>query len=336
MKQIISIILPIYNGSKFINNLFDSMKNQTIGFDNLELIFINNKSTDNSLEIIKGFSEKYPNIKIINLEKHYPTPGHSRNMGILKASSEYIMFCDGDDSYSSDFCKTMYETITKENVDLVSSRYTVNIENKESFLNNSFLEGNDSLIKLENIKEFPEVIQTQANLTIWNKIYKKDYLIKNNIKFVEEHWAEDYLFSLESYIKANGIVLLNDYSGYLYTIIDDSQSHKEPSREEYYNNGIVPLNKAKNLLKENNFEFMPFLSEFLVSWIKIFLESNLPENELSEIYSDFQPWFKRYSIRTRLVNIPLYLNYVINVAIKIFAYSKHMMLFVNRILKLKK
>jgi glycosyltransferase involved in cell wall biosynthesis len=196
MKQIISIILPIYNGSKFINNLFDSMKNQTIGFDNLELIFINNKSTDNSLEIIKGFSEKYPNIKIINLEKHYPTPGHSRNMGILKASSEYIMFCDGDDSYSSDFCKTMYETITKENVDLVSSRYTVNIENKESFLNNSFLEGNDSLIKLDNIKEFPEVIQTQANLTIWNKIYKKDYLIKiisnllKNIglKIICSHW----------------------------------------------------------------------------------------------------------------------------------------------------
>ena len=52
MKPIISIILPIYNGENYINKLVDSMKNQTIGFDNLELIFINNKSTDNSLEII--------------------------------------------------------------------------------------------------------------------------------------------------------------------------------------------------------------------------------------------------------------------------------------------
>lgn len=335
MKQLISIILPIYNGSKYINNLFDSMKNQTIGFENLELIFINNKSTDNSLDILTSLTEKYENIKIINLEKHYPTPGHSRNMGILEASSDYVMFCDGDDLYTPDFCKTMYDTITRENVDLVSSRYTVNVENKDSYLNNSFLSNYDSEIKLDNIKEFPEVIQTQANLTIWNKIYKKEYLIKNDIKFVEEHWAEDFLFSLKAYIKANGIILLTDYSGYLYTVIDDSQSHKQPQYEDFYNNGLVPLNKANELLIKNNFEAMPFLSEFIISWIKIFLESDLSDKELSKIYSDFNIWFKKYSIKTRLVNFSIYFNIFINIAVKVFSISKRVMLFTNKLLKLK-
>lgn len=333
MNSLISVILPIYNGEKYINNLFNSMKNQTISFDNLELIFINNKSTDNSLEILNSLSEKYENIKIINLEKHYPTPGHSRNMGIIEASSEFIMFCDGDDVYTPDFCKTMYDTITKESVDLVSTRYTVNVENKENYLNNSFLNSYEPVIKINSINEFSKIIQTQANLTIWNKIYRKDYLIKNNIKFVEEHWAEDFLFSLESYIKAKGIVLLTDYSGYLYTVIDDSQSHKQPPREDYYNNGIIPLKKGEKLLTDNNMEVMPYVSEFIVSWIKIFLESNLADNELSEIYQDFKPWLKRYSITTRLVNLPVYINIPINIAVKLFSHSKHSMLLTNKILK---
>lgn len=333
MNPLISVILPIYNGEKYINQLFNSMYNQTINFSNLELIFINNVSTDNSYDILKNLSDKYDNVKLINLEKHYPTPGHSRNMGIKEASAEYVMFCDGDDSYTSDFCKVMYDKITKEDVDLISSRYTVHSLNREAYLNNSFLNNYPPVIKLNSISEFPEIIQTQANLTIWNKIYKKQYLIENNITFVEDHWAEDYLFSLESYIKAKGIIILTKYSGYNYTIIDDSQSHSKPKKEDYYNDGLKPLTKAEKLLSENGYEVSPYVSEFIISWIKIFLESDLDKKDLGEIYDSFQPWFKRYSIRTRLVNLSIPFNILINVAVKTFSISKQLMLLANKILK---
>ena len=333
MNPLISIILPIYNGEKYINQLFNSMYNQTINFSNLELIFINNVSTDNSHNILKRLSDKYDNVKLINLEKHYPTPGHSRNIGINEASAEYVMFCDGDDSYTPDFCKVMYDTITKNDVDLISSRYTVHYLNKENYLNKSFLNNYPPVIKLNSISEFPEIIQTQANLTIWNKIYKKQYLIENNIIFVEDHWAEDYLFSLESYIKANGIIILTKYSGYIYTILDNSQSHSKPKKINYYNDCLVPLSKAEKLLSGNNYEVLPYVSEFLISWIKIFLESDLDKKDLSEIYDSFQPWFKRYSIRTRLVNLSILFNIVINVVVKVFSISKQLMLLANKILK---
>lgn len=332
MNPLISIILPIYNGEKYINQLFNSMYNQTINFSNLELIFINNVSTDNSYDILKNLSDEYSNVKLINLEKHYPTPGHSRNTGIKEASADYVMFCDGDDSYTPDFCKVMYDTITKENVDLISSRYTVHSLNREDYLNNSFLNNYPPVIKLDTITEFPEIIQTQANLTIWNKIYKKQYLLDNNITFVEDHWAEDYLFALESYIKANGIIILTKYSGYIYTIIEDSQSHSKPKKEKYYNDGLVPLSKAEKLLSENGFEVLPYVSEFIISWIKIFLESDLDKEDLSEIYDSFEPWFKRYSIKTRLVNLSIPFNIVINMAVKLFSISKRLMLFANKLI----
>ena len=336
MKPLISVIVPIFNVEDYLDKLFNSMYNQTINFDNLELIFINNLSTDNSLTILKDLSEKYDNIKLINLEKHYPTPGHSRNMGIKEASATYVMFCDGDDLYTRDFCKVMYDTITKENVELVSTRYTVNDNDEECYLNNNFLNSYPPVIKLNSIREFPEIIQTQANLTIWNKIYKKQYLVDKKITFVEDHWAEDYLFSLESYIKAEGIIILTDYSGYIYTIRGNSQSHSQPSKDDYYNDCLIPLSKAEKLLSENNYEVLPFVSEFIISWIKIFLESDLDKKELNEIYNKIKPWLRRYSIKTRLVNLSMPFNILINVVTKLFSYSRHFILFSNKILKLKK
>ena len=334
MSPLISIIIPIYNGEKFIHNLIDSMLNQTLNFENLEIILINNKSTDNSEEILMELSQKYSNIKTITLERHYPTPGKSRNVGIKESSANYIMFCDQDDSYLNDFCEKMYNKISSVGVDLVTSRYTVNIPGKENYLNNSFLKSYSSEIKLNFINEFPEVIQTQANLTIWNKIYKKQFILENNINFVEEHWAEDFLFSLEVYLKANGILLLNDYSGYLYTVDDNSQSHIQPPKKDFYNNGIVTLYEARNLLLKNNLEVMPFVSEFLVTWVRLFLNSNLDNNDLYDIYGEFKPWLDKYSFNTKLVNLSISLNVFINVSIKLFSLSKYIMIFSNNFLKL--
>jgi len=316
----VSVIFPIYNGEKYISNLINSMKKQTINFENLEIIFIDNKSTDNSLNLLKSLDNKYSNVKLVVLDKHYPTPGKSRNMGIITSTADYIMMCDEDDLFTEDYVERMFNAISSNKLDLVSSRYTV-VTDKKS-LNNSFLDNENSDILINSIREYPEIIQTLANLTVWNKIYNKKFIIDNDIKFIEDHWNEDYLFSLECYIKAQGIMLFTHYSGYLYKIHPNSQTQKNISKEELDDDLFDTLSQTKEFLLKNNFEVYPYISELLVTYIKFFLRSNYNKNDFNYIYNKFKPWLKGYSIKTRLINLSLLFNIIINITIKIFSINK--------------
>ena len=91
MKKV-SIIVPVYNGQDFINRCLNSLINQT--YSNVEIIVINDGSTDNSLDLLKKYNDK-----IILINKENSSVSDSRNLGLEKASGDYIMFCDIDDWY---------------------------------------------------------------------------------------------------------------------------------------------------------------------------------------------------------------------------------------------
>ncbi len=321
MAYLISVIVTNFNGEYDIPNLINSMQRQTIGFENIEFVIADDKSTDNSREVLKEFSEKFNNIRPVFLEKNSKTPGKPRNMGLKEASADYIMFCDQDDFYKNDFCEVMYKEISTKNVDLVSSRFTV-CENGKEILNNNFLSKYDNNIEIKNISEFPEIVYTQANLPVWNKIYKKEFLFENKIEFVENHWGEDYLFSMECFLKAQGIIILTQYSGYNYFVYDDSQSHKSISKDDFLNNCLKPLDIAKNLLIEYNFDYINVVAEFMVVWFEKIIKSDLSSDDLDEIYDQFKNWLREYRLTTKLVNLPLYLNIVINIFVKLVSINK--------------
>ena len=321
MSYLISIIITNFNGENDIPNLISDMKEQTIGFENIELVIADDKSQDRSREILEEYSHKYENVKPVFLEENSKSPGRPRNFGIREASADYIMFCDQDDFYKSDFCEVMYNEISVKDVDFVSSRFTI-CENGNEYLNNNFLDKFDSNIEIRSISEFPQIIYTQANMTIWNKIYKKDFILKNDITFVEGHWAEDYLFSLECFLKASGIIILTKYSGYKYFLYDESQSHKEVSKEDFFNNGLNPLNIAKKLCLDGNMDYISIVSEFIVTWVEKIMNSNMSDNDLDEVYDELRIWLKEYRVTERLVNIPLHLNILVNIFIKFISLNK--------------
>lgn len=333
MSYLLSVIATNFNGEKDIPSLIDSMFNQTIGFENIELIISDDKSTDRSKEILEEYSKKYDNVKPIFLEKNSKRPGKPRNLGLKTASAEYVMFCDQDDLYKKDFCEVMYKEISFKNVDLVSSRYTV-CENGKEYLNNNFLSKYEHNIEINNIKEFPEIIFTSANLTIWNKIYKKEFLLKNKISFVETHWGEDFLFSVECFLKANGIIVLTQYSGYDYFIYDDSESHKTVTKDDFFNNGLNPLRLAKGICMDNSFDYLPVVSEFIVMWLEKLLKSDITSHDLNEVYDEFKIWLREYRLTTKLVNLPIHLNIVLNILIKVVSLNKIFFIMVQKILKL--
>jgi len=100
-----SVIIPNFNRENVIKNAIDSVINQTFGFENIELIIVDDCSTDGSCDVINEYASKYDNINPIFLDKNNGGPSIPRNIGIENASNEWVMFLDSDDEYDLDFCK---------------------------------------------------------------------------------------------------------------------------------------------------------------------------------------------------------------------------------------
>ena len=108
---LISVIIPIYNVGSNIENIINSLLNQTIGFNNLEIIFVDDNSSDNSKNIIKHFVKKYSNVQGIYCTENSGNAGKPRNLGLEQISSDYVMFLDSDDEFFDYSCELLYNKI---------------------------------------------------------------------------------------------------------------------------------------------------------------------------------------------------------------------------------
>ncbi len=189
----VSVIIPVYNAERYLRECLDSLINQTLS--DIEIICVNDGSTDNSLSILNDYSQKDDRIKILNQENQGPAV--ARNNALKISSSEFIMFCDSDDFYSPDMCEVMYKTITQQDLDIVQvasnviSGYDEHIRNVENF--KKYLSFN----KRENI----DLNKTQNKLyftnEIWNKIFRNDLIEKYNITFPLQKCGEDRCFIMQ-------------------------------------------------------------------------------------------------------------------------------------------
>lgn len=200
----VSVIVPVYNDEKNIEKSLNSLINQTL--KEIEIILINDYSSDNTLEILQKFKNKYKNkIKLINLDNKRGAGG-ARNAGIDIANGKYIGFMDSDD----DVLPNMYETL-----------YSIAEENDYSIADCSFYnEGTDESIKTTinkvlgtlNTRKRKELILHSGFL--WSKIIKRDILKENHIRFRENKLYEDIdflrvVFLYAKSITATDLVLYN-------------------------------------------------------------------------------------------------------------------------------
>lgn len=198
----ISIIVPIYNAEKYLKECLDSLINQTK--KELEFILVNDGSTDSTEEIIKSYKDK----RIKYFKNKNQGIGKTRNFGIEKSTGKYIMFLDSDDYLELDACEKLYTKASSQKLDLVICDYYKLYEDgrRENVELPSF--------KNTTLKESPNLL-LDINLAPWNKIYKRDLIVKNNIKFVEDLKYEDAPFVSECFDKAKKIgkvdAMLNAY-----------------------------------------------------------------------------------------------------------------------------
>ena len=181
----ISIIVPVYNIEKYLPKCLDSLLNQT--FKDIEIICVNDGSTDNSSQVLADYEQKDSRIKIITQEN--AGVSSARNRGIEVAQSEYIMFLDGDDYYTKDACEVAYNNITTNESDIavfgMIEKYWLLFKNGR--VNKS--------IKKALMTEEPDLWKFQT--FCWNKIYKTDFIKRNKIVFpFGIKTSEDGIFSL--------------------------------------------------------------------------------------------------------------------------------------------
>ena len=204
----ISIVVPIYNASKYLNKCLDSLVNQTK--KELEFILVNDGSTDDSDSIIKNYSDN--RIKYFKRSNH--GIGKTRNFGISKATGKYIMFLDSDDYLDLEACELLYKKIEKDNSDLVVFDFYRVSDSLEPVIIRNF--------KGTNLRENPNLL-LEINLGIANKIFRLNIIKENNIKFIEDLKYEDAPFVVEYFKYARKISKL-DAKLHYYVIHDNSET----------------------------------------------------------------------------------------------------------------
>ena len=118
MKKI-SVIIPCYNAQAYIPRCLHSIFSQTIGMETLEIILVNDASTDHTLDILLQFENKFPDsVIVVNLEQNI-RQGGARNVGLSYASGEYVAFLDADDWIHPDFYSTLYSLALKYDTDII-------------------------------------------------------------------------------------------------------------------------------------------------------------------------------------------------------------------------
>ncbi|WP_296887527.1 glycosyltransferase family 2 protein [uncultured Methanobrevibacter sp.] len=199
----LSVIIPVYNGEKYLRKCLDSVVNQSIGIDNIEVIIVNDNSTDNSLNIINEYCDKYPSFKLISNNSQLGA-GESRNKAIGEVSSDYLTFIDCDDFISLNAYEDSLLKIEESGADLL-------IFNWETYTGTDYVEPinihqqNTLENKLINsIDENPKLIFSTPS---WNKIYHKSLF--KYLKFSNALY-DDNLAVVSSLINASKIFLSKD------------------------------------------------------------------------------------------------------------------------------
>ena len=195
----VTVIIPIYNVEKYLREAIDSAINQT--YKNLEIILVDDGSTDKSGEICDEYIKVDNRIKVIH--KKNGGLSDARNAGLDSCTGKYIMFLDSDDFLEPDAVENMYNEIVEKDADYVIGNYINATEEGEKW--------EKPVFDLEKYKPFKLSIHDYMNSffimnsSVCNKIFKKEFIDKLNLRFIVGLPAEDAIFTTYCFIKSEKV-----------------------------------------------------------------------------------------------------------------------------------
>ncbi len=223
----VSVIVPVYNTSGYLCRCLNSILNQTLA--DIEIICVNDGSTDSCCAILQDYAQKDARIVIINQDNKGLSA--SRNTGVVASKGDYIAFIDSDDFVHERFLEVLYSAMIKTNADVAGCDFV-----KVS---------NDKLMQMQNVNEQVyenplSVLLHRKNFiyyNVWNKLYKAD--IVKNVQFVEGIYFEDWIYNLFVFAQISSFVWV-DEKLYSYNVANNSimRSKFTDKKLEDYISGI--------------------------------------------------------------------------------------------------
>lgn len=189
----VSVVMPIYNAVEYLTEAIDCVLGQTLS--EIELICVDDGSTDGSFELIKERQANDKRVRIIT--ENNAGPSAARNKGLARARGEYVIFLDADDFFEPTLLEKLYGLATKKNLDIAVAKYDLYNNATEKFAppieseHGELLDGRRVISKRDN----PDKIFQTTTCYVWNKLFKRSFLVEKNIQFHPELYVfEDVYF----------------------------------------------------------------------------------------------------------------------------------------------
>ena len=216
----LSIIIPMYNASQHIERCINSIYHQGLNVNEFEVIVINDGSTDNSLEIVKDYLTSYKNIRFFSQKNS--GQGAARNLGIKYATGEYILFLDSDDFLLPQSINKILSIVKHVSCDVIN--FLMEVELPTGNVKESYLYHYD-YDKIYSGKEL--LLRTGINIgSACSSLYKRSFILRNNIFFPVDMKHEDVFFSYQIYTFASRVIFTKTHA-YYYCWHPDSTDRKK-------------------------------------------------------------------------------------------------------------
>ena len=299
IKPLISVIVPVYNGEKFICQCIDSITNQTL--KDIEILIINDGSKDNTLKVIESIAKNDSRIKILNQKNSGVSA--ARNNGISNSLGEYIAFVDSDDYIDKTMCEKMYKKAEEFNSDIVICNVNDVInDNKKVSLNL-----NEGIIDIRRLtgSEFLSNEYFKLGTAVWHKIFKSNLIKENKIKFINysEVASEDTLFNYEAMLKAKRIYCI-DEPLYDYKINENSLTKSKSAKENMVKRCMNTVNIMSDFLSKNRIKDENFI-DYITYWQFINALSYVNEFKVKLLVNSIKEYSKISTFNTAIKKIAL-------------------------------
>lgn len=296
-KPAVSVIIPMFNAEDFIGECLGSLVNQT--FQDFEVIVVDDCSTDNSCSIVNYFAEKKwieGEVNLIKLPKNSGCPGIPRNFALEAARGEYIYFLDADDLLSNKALEELHNVAENFNADVVHVEKCIAFKDGGavvSSLQTGVFVTEPTLVTSDIGERVTDFIHKRYLWWACNKLFRRQFLLDNKIKFPEVHFFEDMLFAFMCLVTAKNYVRV-PFVSYYYRMREDSLSHQVTDYLRVANNLCDIVKDADDFMRgrkffvENPQYIYLFMDFFVKERLEKFLKSLLADNyNVGEVYDFF-------------------------------------------------
>lgn len=279
----VSVIIPAYNVENYIGKCLKAIINQT--YKNIEIIVINDNSTDNTKKVIEEYQNQFPNFSLINLDENKGV-SNARNIGISIAKGEYIMFCDSDDWYEENAVEILLKEAKDNNSEFVMANHYITRENSRIKINNS------RYFKKKNITK--EEIVAYMTLSSSVKLMKKSLFLDNNILYPTDikRCEEFTVIPIVAYLSNNPIVL--DDALYNYYQRSNSASNTKTIDTDFFN---ITFERFKDKIDKDKYkEELEFraINHLLYGELLVMLKANASRKSMIAKIDSFKEKYKGF------------------------------------------